>query len=275
MVAVNLGFLHSTVLKRVQSSHSSQPDAGLTNAGVANAGITDAGKSSTESQQSSSSTRDAHRERLANLAQKASLSTNLATNLAGNSGNQAFDDLATYLRPAFAAFFRDKCKGKHDLIEDLSQKSLVGLWQALSRGRYDPQRSAITTFAYAIGHKVWLQHLRATGRRDAAIDRYTRLVAQAQPRSTAADRKSLGEEAAHASLLEATRAVLSESSQTPVLSDDERWLLRAWAGGQSDRDLAKAMGIAASNVNVRKQRAYAKLREYLNKVGLTNAEPIP
>ena len=134
-----------------------------------------------------------------------------------------------------------------------------------------PLIAAITTFAYAISHKVWLQHLRATGRRDAAVDRYTRLVAQAGPANPQAD--SLAEESAHAALLQAMRGALSDEQSPAALTDDERWLLRNWAGGQSDRELAKAMGIAASNVNVRKQRAYAKIREYLQRLGLTNQEP--
>ena len=74
-------------------------------------------------------------------------------------------------------------------------------------------------------------------------------------------------------LLQAMRGALSDEQSTAALTDDERWLLRNWAGGQSDRELAKAMGIAASNVNVRKQRAYAKIREYLQRLGLTNQEP--
>ena len=73
---------------------------------------------------------------------------------------------------------------------------------------------------------------------------------------------------AHGAVLDALRSALSTPDTAAQLTDDERWLLRAWAGGESDRVLAKKMGIAASNVNVRKQRAYAKLKGYLMQLGL-------
>ncbi len=72
-------------------------------------------------------------------------------------------------------------------------------------------------------------------------------------------------------MLESLREALAGGAATE-LTDEERWLVRNWASGQSDRDLAKVMGIAPSNVNVRKQRAYAKLRAYLTHLGF-GAEP--
>jgi DNA-binding NarL/FixJ family response regulator len=38
--------------------------------------------------------------------------------------------------------------------------------------------------------------------------------------------------------------------------------------GESDRAIAKKLGIAPSNVNVRKHAAYAKVRAYLKRLGL-------
>ncbi|MFO0856445.1 MAG: RNA polymerase sigma factor [Phycisphaerales bacterium] len=183
---------------------------------------------------------------------------------AASGDETAFSALAHQLRPAYTVFFRERCQNKMDLVDDLTQKSLLGLWQALKGGRYDPTRSAITTFAYAVGHKVWLQHMRATGRRDAAVDRYTRLVAVSRTAPENEDSDSM----AHGAVLDALRSALSTPDTAAQLTDDERWLLRAWAGGESDRVLAKKMGIAASNVNVRKQRAYAKLKGYLVQLGL-------
>lgn len=174
----------------------------------------------------------------------------------------AFADLASRLRPALVRLFTEKMSAKRDLAEDLAQRTLVGLWQALTNGRYDESRSAVTTFAYAVAHKVWLQHIRAAGRADAALGRFTRLVAVGQQREQA----DAAEPAEHAALLESLRSALTGNAETD-LTDEERWLVRNWASGQSDRDLAKAMGIAPSNVNVRKQRAYAKLRAYLQRLG--------
>ncbi|HLP83280.1 MAG TPA: RNA polymerase sigma factor [Phycisphaerales bacterium] len=174
----------------------------------------------------------------------------------------AFADLASRLRPALVRLFTEKMSAKPDLAEDLAQRTLVGLWQALTNGRYDESRSAVTTFAYAVAHKVWLQHIRAAGRADAALGRFTRLVAVGQQR----EQPDAAEPAEHAALLESLRSALTGSAETD-LTDEERWLVRNWASGQSDRDLAKVMGIAPSNVNVRKQRAYAKLRAYLQRLG--------
>jgi RNA polymerase sigma factor (sigma-70 family) len=183
--------------------------------------------------------------------------------LASSGDEGAFEELARRLRPAIVRLYMER-GAQPALAEDLSQRAALGLWQALTKGRYDPARAAITTFAFAVAIKVWLQHLRANGRLDAAMDRYTKLVARGR---TGADQPNDGE---HAALLQTVREALLDGSDAGMragLTSDERWLLRSWAGGQSDRDLAKALGIAPSNVNVRKQRAYAKLRQFLITLG--------
>jgi len=53
----------------------------------------------------------------------------------------------------------------------------------------------------------------------------------------------------------------------PDLSDDERDLLRALSSGESDRSIAKRLGLAASTVNVRKQTALSKLQRILARKG--------
>jgi DNA-directed RNA polymerase specialized sigma24 family protein len=187
---------------------------------------------------------------------------------AGDEG--AFGVLQGRLRPALVRLFQERTQGRGDLAEDLAQRSVLGLWQALRGGRYEAERAAVTTFAYAIAGKVWLQHLRASGRADAALERYTRLVARGK--GDAADGPTPGD---HAALLQAVRDALGagvaagagDGSDAGVLTEDERWLVSSWALGESDRTLAKKMGIAPSNVNVRKQRAYAKLRTYLTQLG--------
>ncbi|HYF16205.1 MAG TPA: sigma factor [Phycisphaerales bacterium] len=179
---------------------------------------------------------------------------------AAGGDTAAFAQLEDRLRPALRRLFVERSGGKRaDLADDLAQRSLVGLWGALRAGRYDPARAQITTFAYAIAQKVWLQHLRAAGRRDAAMERYTRLIG-APSEAASFDRE-------HAALLDAVRRALDTPGELPDLTDDERWLLRSWALGESDRTLAAKLGIAASNVNVRKQRAYAKVRAYLERLG--------
>jgi RNA polymerase sigma factor (sigma-70 family) len=178
---------------------------------------------------------------------------------------QAFAALRERLVPGVRAVLLERTGKRHDLADDLTQRTMLGLWQTLRAGRYDASRSAVTTFTYAIAHKVWLQHARADSRRVAAIARYTLgtvLPSQEAQGTTSAAAPSELDEAA---LLERVRGALADDGAG--LTEDERWLLRNWAGGISDRDLGKRMGIAASNVNGRKQVAYRKLRAWLEGMG--------
>ncbi len=181
---------------------------------------------------------------------------------------QAFAALQARLVPGVRAVLLERTGKRHDLADDLAQRTMLGLWQALRAGRYDASRSAVTTFTYAIAHKVWLQYARADKRRLAAIERYT--LGTVLPSQSAT--KTQPTEMDDAALLERVRSALA-SDDGAGLSEDERWLLRSWAGGISDRDLGKRMGIAASNVNGRKQVAYRKLRTWLQGLGLLAIDP--
>ncbi|MFO0830649.1 MAG: sigma-70 family RNA polymerase sigma factor [Phycisphaerales bacterium] len=189
---------------------------------------------------------------------------------AAAGSESAFATLQLRLTPGLRRLFLERCANKHDLADDLTQRALLGLWDALRKGRYDPAKSAVTTFAYAVASKVWLQHLRAAGRADAAVERYTRLVA-GQPK----DDLTPEDEQAFSALVQALRDVIAERPEggaADVLNTEERWLVRSWAMGESDRALARKMGIAPSNVNFRKQGVYAKLRAYLSRLGYGTQE---
>ena len=176
----------------------------------------------------------------------------------------AWEELQRRLRGALRKVFAQRVGTRLDLAEDLTQRALLGLWSSLRKGSYDSERATITTFAYAVASKVWLQHRRASGRADAAVERYTRLVLL--PRGVDPGE---ADDTQHAGLLQAMRdAIARPREEGSPLSDDERWLMRCWAGGESDRALARRLGIAASNVNARKQVIYAKLREYFRSQGL-------
>src|ERR1051326_2771938 len=54
--------------------------------------------------------------------------------------------------------------GREDLVDDLCQRTWASVWKALSEGRYDPERSAITTFVYAVANNAWMTHLRGFAR---------------------------------------------------------------------------------------------------------------
>src|ERR1051326_2698718 len=54
--------------------------------------------------------------------------------------------------------------GGGETADDLCQRTWTMVWEAVSSGKYDPDRAAISTFIYAVGNMVWLRHLRAAGR---------------------------------------------------------------------------------------------------------------
>ena len=69
------------------------------------------------------------------------------------------------VRDALAAYF----DGDIDALDAIAVapqgtefKQLV--WKALREGQYDPERSAITTFVYAVANNAWLSHLRGFAR---------------------------------------------------------------------------------------------------------------
>lgn len=185
--------------------------------------------------------------------------------LAAAGGDEgAFAALSQRLVPGVRAVLLERVGRRQDIADDLAQRTMLGLWQALRTGRYDPARAAVSTFVYAIAHKVWLQYARADGRRLAAQQRYTLNTIVPQAGAAAEDVAEVSQAAA---LLQHVREALDREACEAGLTDDERWLLRNWAGGVSDRELAKRMGIAASNVNGRKQVAYRKLRTWLTTLG--------
>jgi RNA polymerase sigma factor (sigma-70 family) len=172
-----------------------------------------------------------------------------AAALEGDEG--AFAELYRRLGGGIRNMFQQRT-GKSDLAEDLAQKTWTAFWQAMKQGKYNPERAAVSTFLYAVSSKIWLQHLRTARRAE-------RRQAQAQPAIQIGSGGPV--ETLHmAELLQATRACLAGAGD---LTDDERWLVRAVAGGESDRALAKRLGVSASTANARKRAAFDKVRRYL------------
>jgi RNA polymerase sigma factor (sigma-70 family) len=142
--------------------------------------------------------------------------------------------------------------GKAELADDLTQKTWAAFWQALKTGKYDPSRAAVSTFLYAVGAKIWLQHLRSSRR---AEKRVSDLVPIAElGGSTPTESLKLAE------LLQAVRECLAGAGG---LSEDERWLVRSVSEGETDRQLAKRLNISPSTANARKRAAFEKVRLYL------------
>jgi RNA polymerase sigma factor (sigma-70 family) len=150
--------------------------------------------------------------------------------------------------------------GDSHRADDLSQRTWAGLWRSLQSGNYDPERSAISTYVYAVAYRTWLHDVRQT--RTAAgvrgVDHFEDLPAVgSSPEPDAATHLSQA--------IDAVRSALA--GREVELGDDERDLLRAIAAGESDRAIAKRLGLAASTVNVRKQSALTKLRRILARQG--------
>ena len=167
-------------------------------------------------------------------------------------GDQAaFAQLHTRLAGGIRNLFYQR-SGNAELAEDLCQRTWAAFWQALKAGKYDPSRAAVSTFLYAIGTKIWLQHLR-TARRAAKRAAEYRPFEDIESLNQA-DSMDLGE------LLEAVRDCLAGAGD---LTQEERWLVRSVSAGETDRALAKRLGVSPSTANARKRAAFEKVRRYL------------
>lgn len=162
----------------------------------------------------------------------------------------AFDHAVHRLSPGLARFVGKRTNDDANLTQELCQQAWAEIWAAIVQRRYDPAKAALSTFAYAVAHKVWLRHLRHAGR--AVPPEWAALDDADGPAVEALDQ---------ASQIDRVRAFLS--GRAGDLTDDERWILRSAAAGVSDRELASRLGIAPSSANARKQAALAKLRAHL------------
>ena len=171
----------------------------------------------------------------------------------------AFESIHRRLSGGLFRLFMERTNRRADLAEDLAQRTWLATWETLQKGRYDPSKSAITTFVYAIGYKMWLQHLRSAGRPETLVPDVI------EGAGTKADDPAFVSRMAE--LLDAVRTCLKEDDESPVLTEEERGIVRASAAGASDRDLAKQLRIAASTLNARKQGAFEKIRRFLAQRG--------
>lgn len=163
--------------------------------------------------------------------------------------------------------------GREDLVDDLTQRTWANVYAALRQGKYDPSRSAITTFVYAVANNAWLTHLRTFARRQGYLGDGPRMEEEGPLEHAAdtADAPALA--AAHAEILQVVRDCLREDS-VAGLSAPEREVVTAIAAGESDRGLARRLGCSSSTVNVRKHSAYNKIRAHLSSKGLIEAAEV-
>jgi len=174
---------------------------------------------------------------------------------AARGGDEAaFSQLHDRLAAGVRRFLLTRVPTQPDLVEDLAQQAWIGMWNALRAGRYDPSRSAVTTYLYAVAYKSWLSHARSSGARSAReeIDQVAeKLLGESDPVA----------ELRAAETIDAMRACLAMSRTAHALTAEERAVILAGAEGLSEREIAARLGIAASTVNARKHIGLNKLRD--------------
>lgn len=183
---------------------------------------------------------------------------------------RAFEHLHRRVGGGIRRLLLKRSGGREELVDDLTQKTWSSVWQAFKAGKYDPERSAITTFVYAVANNAWLSHLRSFAREQG----YTggpATLGESWSESEAAPGGEPADAAGEAETIDIVRACLSDESPAG-LSEQERIVLRAIAAGETDRGLARRLGISCSTVNVRKHAGYAKIRAHLSALGV-DGEP--
>jgi RNA polymerase sigma factor (sigma-70 family) len=181
-------------------------------------------------------------------------------------GNRsAFTQLLRHLEPGIRRVMLRRTRGQAELVDELLQNTWVAVWHALREGRYDPKKAAISTFVYAVAHKLWLQHLRRA--RQAPVS-YGELDAFLAAATEGPDNPAATLQAAE--LLDAVRTCLHAEGTPFSLTEEERRIVVGLARDQSERTLAEQLGVAASTIHARKQLAYRKLRRCLHAKGFSS-----
>lgn len=171
--------------------------------------------------------------------------------LGGDRG--AFEVIVARLEPGLRRFLGRRTSDAA-LIDDLLQRTWTGAWEAFTQGRYDPARSAISTFVYAVASNTWLRHLRGV-----------KPASTAAPDDLPGTRVGPQDAAATAEMLETVRKLLD--GRMGDLTEQERWVIRLSAEGAGDRAIAARLKISPSTANQAKQGAMAKLRRILSREG--------
>lgn len=178
--------------------------------------------------------------------------------------DRAFGELHDRLAGGLLRFFARRLGGRPDaatIADELAQQTWVEVWRAMRDRRYDPARAAISTFIYAVGYRVWLQERRRRRLPVPAATDPDELFERFVGAPDGAEFIELCE------LLDAVRACLADRRGRDALEADERDLIERLAAGQSERQIAQELRIAASTVNVRKKAVFTKLRRALGAAG--------
>ena len=138
--------------------------------------------------------------------------------------------------------------------EDLSQRTWQAVWQAVSEGRYDPSRAAISTYIYAVSQNVY----RHWARTQATAANHAPAIAANVGNPVSDDDDPL----ADAEIVDELRRTLRNGA--PGLSPAHLRTLHLIAQGVTDRQLAQELAVAPSTAHTRKRNALDALRAHLN-----------
>lgn len=186
---------------------------------------------------------------------------------AARGEHDAFEQLHRRVGGGLRRLLMRRSGGREDLVDELSQKTWTSVWKALSEGKYNPERSAITTFVYAVGNNAWLTHLRTFARDRGYVEGAPAMLGESHIDAGVRPSESADDASAAAETIQCVRDCLREGGPGG-LTEQERAIVRAIAGGETDRGLARRLGLSSSTVNIRKHSGYGKIREYLRSRGL-------
>jgi RNA polymerase sigma factor (sigma-70 family) len=198
-----------------------------------------------------------------------SLSLRELSDAAASGERAVFDEVHRRLDVIVRRFMRER-GADASLSDDLSQRVWFAVWQACRAGTYDPSRSAISTFVYAVSSNVWLQHLRSRGTRDARTQAIESLGVDITDAERATDFARTAE------AVDFVRRALSPIQSDPApegLTERERAALRATGEDVTDRDLALRLGVSPSTAHTTRRTALEKLGTMLRRAGLWPGEP--
>lgn len=159
---------------------------------------------------------------------------------------------------ALAAWIRRRLTdltGDAHTADDLAQQTWQAVWEAVSQGRYDPGKAALSTFAYAVSQNVYRHWVR----RQSTITAHAPAVAANAPQTDEPENNPL----ADAELIDELRRILRNERSTPDLSEEVLRTLHLVARGVTDRELALELAVAPSTAHARKQAALEALRTHL------------
>lgn len=170
--------------------------------------------------------------------------------------HDAFQQRHARYAPGIRRYFLRRTATNAEQADELCQQTWTELWRIVEDRRYDPTRATFSTLAYAVAGHVWLRHCRAPSGRSESGE---------PPEGQ--DARDLAGALQHAELLEALRACLDRQGKPNALEPIELHVVVESAAGQTERELARRLGLSPSSVHARKIAAHNKLRRCLEAKG--------